>query len=409
MQFMLPTLVTEQFRRMRGPILPLDNYTETLSNNLISRRFIYGFNFFEQIGCGVRNLLALCSLAKDGEREVVAPYVKDSRMYGFGALSDSSPLQLYFDLEQVNTKLKSNGYSTLTSFADMAENCNRRFDVVVYFLFQDISIERDSLKYQITKPELQDAILRTKQNHGWTNCTFIKNSKIMKQLIGFSASRYVCVDPEIIRTWEKFEEKVLQGANCVGILLWKGIGPKRSQFVLSNTSVLRQSDLQHNAHLIDFARKFVETSGLGKSYISVHVRVERHITRRPMHVTRGCFHQLASTVQKLNKKNNWNVYLACDLEDDGSDIIGKFINKTKKQGLYLELKSALQNPVTSSLIEGVNDRGAKAIIEMHVLALGRQFVTLGGGTFQRWIIELFSQNNRNLEQSLHRVCVIDSK
>ena len=409
MQFMLPTLATEQFRRMRGPILPLDNYTETLSNNLIRRKFIYGFSFYEQISCGMRNLLALCSLAKNGEREVVAPYVKHSRMYGFGALSDSSPLQLYFDLEQVNTKLKSNGYSTLTSFEDMAENCNRRFDVVVYFLFQDISIEKDSLKYQITKPELQDAILRTKQNHGWTNCTFIRNSKIMKQLIGFSASRYVCVDPEIIRTWEKFEEEVLQGANCVGILFWKGIGPKRTQFVLSNTSVLRQSDLQHNAHLIDFARKFVETSGLGKSYISVHVRVERHIIRRPMHVTRGCFHQLASTVQKLNKKNNWNVYLACDLEDDGSDIIGKFINKTKKQGLYLELKSALQNPVTSSLIEGVNDRGAKAIIEMHVLALGRQLVTLGGGTFQRWIIERFSQNNRNLEQSLHRVCVIDSK
>ena len=387
-------------------ILPVKYYTDTLSNNLTRRRkFIFGFSFSEQLGRGTRNLLVLCSLAKNGEREVVAPYVKNSRMYGFGALSDSSPLQLYFDLEQVNTKLKSNGYSTLTSFDDMAENCNRRFDVVVYFLFQDISIERDTLTYTLTY-ELQDAILRTKQNHGWTHCTFTKNSKIMKQLSGFSASRYLCVDPEIIRTWEKFEEVVLQGANCVGILTWKGIGPRRTQFVLSNAFVLHPSDLQHNGHLIDFARKFVERSSLGKSYISVHVRAERHIRRRSMHVTRECFYELAATVQKLNKQSNWNVYLASDLVDDGTDTLGNFINETKKQGLYLELKSALRNPVTSSLIQEVNDTGAKAIIEMHVLALGKKLVTLGGGNFQQWIIELFLQNNRNLEQSLYRVCVL---
>ena len=40
--------------------------------------------------------------------------------------------------------------------------------------------------------------------------------------------------------------------------------------------------------------------------------------------------------------------------------------------MYLELKTALRNPVTSSFIHRVHDRGAKAIIEMHVLALGRK-------------------------------------
>ena len=406
MQSMSPA---DQYRWMRSPVLPVvggNRSDSTSSNNLIPpRKFIFIFSFSDQLARGTRNLLALCSLAKYAEREVVAPYVNNSRMYGFGARSNSSPFQSYFDLEQVNAKLKSNGYSTFTSFKDIAENCNRRLDVVVYFLFQGMSIGKAALAYQITKPELQDIKLQTKQNNGWMNCTFIKKSKAMKQLIGFSASRYVCVDAEIIRTWEKFEEVVLQGANCVGILTWRGIGPGRTQFVLSNTSLLHPSDLQHNAHLINLARKFVETSGLGKSYISVHVRAERHIRSRPVHVTRGCFHQLAATVQKLNRKNNWNVYLASDLVDDGTDTLG---NKTKKQGLYLELKRALPYPFTSSLIQGVKDRGAKAIIEMHILALGEKLVTLGRGNFQRWIIELFSQNNRNLTHSLYRVCVLES-
>ena len=372
------------------------------------RKFIFAFRYTDQLGGATIHLLELCSLAKYGERDVVAPYVNSSRMTGtpLGFRNRyASPLQSYFDLQQVNNKLKSNSYSTLTSFEDMAENCNRRFDVLVHFLFQGVSIERSTLN-QITERELRDIKLRSKRNHGWTNCTFLGNTKLAVDLNSDfnNASRYICVDPEIIRTWEKFEE-VLQGANCVGIVVWNGIGPSRTRFTLPKTSGLRPSDLQHNAQLVDLARMFVETSGLGKAFISVHVRTERHLYRRGMNATRNCLYQLAAKVQDLKRINNWNVYLSSDLVNHGSDkVFAFFKNDTKRLGFYLELKKALGYPVTLDHIQlGVYDRRAKAIIEMHILALGKTLVTLGEGSFQTWVIEL-SRNIGGVRHPLYRFC-----
>ena len=408
--YLRPISTTDQLRWIRLTVLPVNGANKSTSLSNHSKKFIFAFQYYEQLGHGTRNLLDLCSLAKSGERYVVAPYVRNSKMTGIPfrfPVGYLNPLQSYFNLRQVNDKLKSNGYSTLTSFEDMAHSCNRIFDVIVLFLFRDKrkSAQAAALSYQITLGELEDINLRTSQNHGWTNCMFIKNSGVVKQLIGFNASRYVCLDPEMIRTWEKFEEKVLRGANCVGIVQWKGVGYARSQFVLLNTSVLRPSDLQHNAHLINLAKTFVRTSGLGKSFISVHVRTERHLRFfGGINVTRECFHQLAATVQMLKGESNWNVYLSSDLQNDGSDSLKRNMSYAKRQGLYRELKRVLGHPVTLSHMPAVTDNGAKAIIEMHILATGKKLVTLGRGSFQQWIIELFSRNTRNLTTSLYRIC-----
>lgn len=384
-------------------------------HSIVRRKFIFAFRYYEQLGRATENLLVLCSLAKYGNREVVAPFVNNSRMagipYGVGhhfrrkRVVSFGPFQTYFDLRQVNDKLKSNGYSMLTSFEDMAEDCNRRLNVVVHFLHHERKSIEDAVSwYRITERELQDIYLQARQNNGWTNCPYIRKSNIGKQLGEFKVSRYVCVDPQIIRTSEKFEEDVLQGANCVGIVQWKGIGPGRSHFTLSRTSVLRPSDLQHNAELVDLARTFIKSSSLGKSFISVHVRAERHIFRRGINITRQCFQKLAVRVQKLRDKYNWNVYLSSDIVDHGSDTLVQDVSKAKRLSLYRELNKILGYPVTLSHIQGLYDTGAIAIIEMHILAAGKKLVTLGGGNYQEWIIQLFSRNVHDLTHSLHRVC-----
>ena len=387
----------------------------TLNHSVPQRKFIFAFRYYEQLGRATENLLALCSLAKYGDRVVVAPFVNNSRMagipYGVGhhfrkkRVVSFSPFQTYFDLQRVNDKLKSNGYSSLTTFESMAERCNRRLNVVVHFLHHERKSIEDAVSwYRMTERELQDIYLRARQNNGWTNCPYIRKSNIGRQLGEFKVSRYVCVDPEIIRTSEKFEEEVLQGANCVGIVQWKGIGPGRTHFALSRTFVLRPSDLQHNVQLIDLARRFIETSGLGKSFISVHVRAERHIFRRGINITRQCFKKLAGRVQKLKAKHNWRVYLSTDMVDHGSDTLIREVSKAKRLGLYLELKKMLGYPVTLSPIQGLYDTGAIAIIEMHILASGKKLVTLGGGNYQEWIVQLFSGNVQDLTHSLYRIC-----
>lgn len=410
----------DQLRWIRHSTLPkigknINDGKSLPDHSIVRRKFIFAFRYYEQLGRATENLLDLCSLAKYGNREVVAPFVNNSRMagipYGVGhhfrrkRVVSFAPFQTYFDLRQVNDKLKSNDYSMLTSFEDMAENCNRRLNVVVHFLHHERKSIEDAVSwYRITERELQDIYLQARQNNGWTNCPYIRKSNIGKQLGEFKVSRYVCVDPQIIRTSEKFEEDVLQGANCVGIVQWKGIGPGRSHFTLSRRFVLRPSDLQHNAELVDLARTFIESSSLGKSFISVHVRAERHIFRRGINITRQCFQKLATRVQKLKDKYKWNVYLSSDIVDHGSDTLTQEVSKAKRLSLYRELNKILGYPVTLNHIQGLYDTGAIAIIEMHILAASKKLVTLGGGNYQEWIIQLFSRNVRDLTHSLHRVC-----
>lgn len=386
-----------------------------LDHSTLQKKYIFAFRYYEQLGRATENLLALCLLASYGKRSVVAPFVNNSRMagisYGVGhhfrrkRVAMFSTFQTYFDLRQVNDRLESNGYSTLTSFEAMAEDCEQRLNVVVHFLHHERKSIEDAVSwYRITERDLQNIYLRARQNNGWTNCPHIKKSKIGKQLGEFKVSRYVCVDPQIIRTSEKFEE-VLQGANCVGIVHWKGIGPGRCHFRESRASVLRPSDLQHNVQLLNLARRFIESSSLGKSFLSVHVRAERHILRRGINITRQCFQKLAARVQKLKAKHNWNVYLSSDIVDHGSDTLIQDVSKAKRMTLYMELNQLLGYPVTLSHIQGLYDTGAIAIIEMHVLAAGKKLVTLGGGNFQEWVIQLFSKNvHRNLPHSLFRIC-----
>lgn len=393
----------------------LDESASIVDHSVSQRKFIFAFRYYEQLGRATENLLALCSLARYGRRDVVAPFVNNSRMagipYGVGhhfrrkRVVSFSPFQTYFDLRQVNDQLKANSYSTLTSFEDMAETCNRRLNVVVHFLHHERKSIEDAVSwYRISERELQDIYSRARQNNGWTNCPYIKKSNIGKQLGEFKVSRYVCVDPEIIRTSQRLEEEVLQGANCVGIVQWKGVGPGRSHFTVSQTTLLRPSDLQHNAELVNLAGRFIKTSGLGKSFISVHVRAERHIFRRGMNITRQCFHKLAARVKKLKGKHNWNVYLSSDIVDHGSDTLIQDVSKAKRLNLYLELNKLLGYPVTLNRIQGLYDTGAIAIVEMHILSVGKKLVTLGGGNYQEWIIQLFSQNVSDLTHSLHRVC-----
>lgn len=384
-------------------------------NTSLGRKYIIIFRHYEQLGRATSNLLALCAIAKHGERNVVAPFVNNSRMaglpYGVGhhfrkkRIISFSPFQTYFDVKQVNELLKSNGYSTLTSFHEMEKNCNRRLDVVVHFLYHKRKSIEDAMSwYRISELELKNIYSSARQNDGWTNCPYIKKSNIAQQLGEFKISRYICIDPEIIRTVELLENKVLRGANCVGIVQWKGVGRDRSHFELSRTSVLRPSDLRHNAQLIDLARSFVKTSGLGKSFISIHVRAERHIFRKRDIITQQCFKKLAARVQKLREKHNWNVYLACDIVDHGSDTLIHDVSKRKRLALYRELMKLLHFPKTLSRIKGLYDAGAVAIIEMHILAEGKKLVTLGGGNYQEWLVQLFTRNVRDLRHSLYRVC-----
>lgn len=393
----------------------LSNYTV----RGLRRKYLFVFRYYEQLGRATSNLLELASLAKYNNRAFVAPFVNDSRMSGLpGGVShfyrkqekpgqrNFSPMDAYFDMQDLNFKLKSRGYSSSRSFRDLESHCARRFNIVLHFLFDDQNFKRDTaLWYRVTDDEVTALYKQVKRHDGWVDCPGIKRSRLSKQ-IGFKVSRYVCVDPEVIRSARELEEKVLHGANCVGIVQWRGSGDERAHFPLdqSITQPLRPSDLEFNAHLVQIARNFVQTTFQGE-FIGIHVRSERHVERKGANVTRRCFEKLATRVQESRYAINIdNIFLASDLTDYGSDTLKNIAAANDRESLSLFLYKLLKDPATFDPNGILYDNGAIAIVEMNILSMAKRLFTLGGGNFQEWAVALFLKNHDNERKRVHRMC-----
>lgn len=94
-------------------------------------KFFFAFSFPEQLTRATENLLSLAAVAKYGERNVVVPFVKDSRFYGTKVDENTETLSRYFDLKELNRKLDSYGYGLLTSSEHFQKHCNGRLDVLL--------------------------------------------------------------------------------------------------------------------------------------------------------------------------------------------------------------------------------------------------------------------------------------
>ena len=79
------------------------------------------------------NLSTLSALAVHSKRQVVVPFVHNSK---FKALKDqehvrSPTLDLYFNLTAMNNKLRSHGYNDLTSFETFQDVCPGNLDLLI--------------------------------------------------------------------------------------------------------------------------------------------------------------------------------------------------------------------------------------------------------------------------------------
>lgn len=383
------------------------------------RKFLFVFRYYEQLGRATNNLLDLASLAKNKNRLLVVPFVNNSRMSGLpGGVSHyfrkhEKPSQRtyallseYFNLESLNSKLKARGYSTLNSFRDLESHCAKRFNIVIHFLFNDESYKRDTASwYRVSDNEVATMYNKARQHNGWIDCSVMKQSRLSKQ-IGFRVSRYICVDPEVIRTASDLEDNVLKGANCVGIVQWRGTGEDRVHFPLdpSITQPLRPSDLEFNHRLVELARNFVKNKFRGE-FIGIHVRSERHIERKGVNVTKRCMLKLATRVQETRDAYGIKqVFLASDLTDYGSDTLMNYAGTNYRSSLEIFLHKVLNHPETFEPNGILYDTGAAAIVEMNILSMATRLFTLGGGNFQEWAVTIFRKRHNNEQTRVHRMC-----
>ncbi|XP_031562579.1 uncharacterized protein LOC116298317 [Actinia tenebrosa] len=392
-----------------------DDQADQNKSMYTKRKFIFAFRYYEQLGRATNNLLALTSWAKYRGSLVVSPFVNNSRMSGLSrgvshflratSTMRFGPLDEYYNVPKLNQNLQKHGYGTLASFVDFENECHHRLNIVIHFLYSDPDSLKDAAEwYRKTFKEMRVIYSKAKVD-GWLPCPFVRHSRLQKQL-RFKVSRYVCVDPDIIRTPEELEEKVIQSRQCVGVVLWKGTGKSRTHFPLASpiSHPLSPSDVDFNPTLVKIAKDFVREK-IGSNFIAIHVRIERHYSRLGMNVTYRCMKKLINRITEARKHFKINkIFLASDLPVYGSDTFKPQDSLLKDREVLLNfLLKELDFPITYKPVQ-IYDTGSIAIIEMNILAAGEKIYTLGGGNFQEWILNLFRKKQGGKSRNIHRLC-----
>ena len=379
------------------------------------RKYLFALRYYEQLAGATKNLIDFAALGKHFNREIVMPFVNNSRMNGipFKTMQKAlkytfSNLSRYFDIKHLNSTLAERGYAPLAHFHDFINDCKSGLDAVVHFVYNDTFSANDAKNWFGVSPKRWDEIRKQLVvNGGFGDCEFLRKSGIERLLGGVAVKKYVCIDPEIIRTAKEIEHAVFKEQRCIGIIQWKGTGNRRTHFPVPKSvfQQLRPSDVRLNRRLNKIAKDFVDKS-IKQPFLAVHIRSERQLAWRGIDKFLKCTNTLTKKVFKRKKVFQIkSVFLATDLPAYGSDTFQSAKSRERSLANRYVL-DAFKQPLTfSPEVYGIHDKGEISIIEMNILRLGESLYTLGGGKFQDWIVDLFLAQNTEDRSLVHRVCV----
>ena len=114
------------FARKINEVLNGGNFVQQDDSSRRSRnmKFYIAFKYWEQLSMATNNLIAVTALASYSGHQVVAPFVNDSKFFGYKMSSDETQtLALYYNLSAFNNRLCSHGYSTLVSWETFQSVC----------------------------------------------------------------------------------------------------------------------------------------------------------------------------------------------------------------------------------------------------------------------------------------------
>ena len=365
---------------------------DAVGGNLQSagRKIFIALSYWEQLTAATNNFLDLTAVAAYGGRQVVVPFVKNSRLYGFAKNKPLETLELYYNVSALNRTLRSRGHGTLISWKGFQDVCQGKLDVVVRFDYTKLT--KTSKYNQATQPFIP--------------CNASDTETILSA--GIKVGRTICMNVFAVKSDQKFENEVIERLPCVGLDQWRGSNTKRSyraQFELSpNVTQRLHSDeaaIFFNSKLSHVAREFI-TTNLGPIFISVHIRTEKILTYghhiKNMATVRKCISSLTVRVQSYNNASSVPVpiFLARDFADFGSSSLDANTPREKSESL-MNLLAPLKPIVFEPSTYNLTDRGTVAIVEMNILVSGEHLFVVGGGTFQWWIIKEFLHKN-NIHQ-----------
>lgn len=356
-----------------------------------SKKFLIAFGYWEQLTQATNSLLKLTALAAYTGRQVVIPFVKDSKFYGTVRVLNQT-LSAYFNLDELNRKLQFSGHAKLVGWDRFRHSCQDRLDVLVSFdyYFQNVGSLNDNT-----------AVYPCKNSVG----TYER----------LTVSKTTCVYARALHSAKAFEKKIAKSHKCVGIIQWRGNDESRkearAQFNLTSSVIkpLSFNDLDtnfFNVKLKFIAKGFIEQN-LRPDYISIHLRAEAVLYHgRSVDFLKQCISELSERAQIVAGSLSLKVFLSTDFSKYGSDSRNGYLRNEAASIMELLTKKLIQ-PITFDPTDyGLTDNGAVAIVETNILTAGRRLFLLGGGSFQAWIKNMFLTKNNFDNKLVDSSCIM---
>ena len=330
------------------------------------------------------NFLDLTALAVYGERQVVVPFVKNSRFYGVPTKEGSETLALYYNVSALNHTLRLRGHGTLISWKDFQDLCQGKLDILVHFDYRSLTGSK--------------SFNRSKQK--FSPCG-VPESNPFGDL---EVERTICMNVFDVNSVEKFENDIIERLPCVGLAQWRGSSIERSfraQFELSavvpNRMRARDVTIFFSSSLLQVARDFI-AKRLGPFFVSAHIRAEKMltfgITFNNSVAVKKCISNLTAQIQRYKNASRAPIplFLATDFGDYGS-LSGRARLARKNAKSLMNILTPLKPITFQPSTYNLTDHGAVAIVEMNILSSGKHLFVVGGGSFQGWQVSIFIKNN----------------
>ena len=188
-------------------------------------------------------------------------------------------------------------------------------------------------------------------------------------------------------------------------------------FNLKNESTL------HHKRLRSIAKKYLKHLGYSPyEFISVHVRMER-IVRHTMESKiqanyTKCLSSILGTINNIlgskassgHRRHYQGSHQVLAMSDRpglkfGTDsCFGRYCNKNEVKALGNTLKKGIDfYSFEPEVLDEVENAGLVALVEMHILSMGKQLVLVGFGGFQAVLKNLFLSLGHS-EKDVHHVC-----
>ena len=419
--------------------IPSVNNSLTSPGPMAHRKFLFAIIHQEQLTSSSINFIQLLQLAQRWQKRVPEPFICHNRMVGFPHICTAANgvvrYSLIFNLSDLAYKLKSplcnisGNVEGLIAPADKFLQDLAGNTTLLYFLY-----EKHSFPSKVNAGKLQEALRKhptakpglsvcTKEAEELGVSSAVETIMNQNRTCHARITNVVCVDPRNISFDEIMKLLIdlsLHEDNIV-FLQWRALRrladhvneAHELHIMCKNPPKASPSPI-----VLHYSQQFLNSLKLRKPFLSLHMRTEKLLTGESKY--KGyidcCMNALIGFLPKVMSKYKLkDVLLIRDYSSHGTDSC-MYGDRWHYDGSCRRISDAMMLRLEAlglKVVEFIPTEhgapemsGLAARVEAVTLAQGAAFVGVGGGSFQRFIEELFQDIHRHESQKhMYRICM----